>query len=502
MKFITCQSILAYLLAFLSFNATAQKLEKKLIVSDKGDSLLIKADPAFDMAGNYCFETKATKDGYYYITKNRSYGPYRTIGGQGNLSYTGDYEHPDEMYFYRNTNGMEIFGPIRGAVNDVVDCDSKSHVAFTTTYKDSNYYYYDNHLMGSSALDKWGDRNWCAYSNNGNIIYYLKKGSQYKLFINQKLIDSDNKKFTELKINDHGDYSFVSSIGFHHNKTIFKEVYNFSNFYLPDNKSFHCTSSFDDYLIIDNKLYDKDIDKVGAVHVADDGNYIFNYSNKNGSFINANGKIYPAKYEKIFSPTIDAQGNFAFMGLRNYYLYRNVSGKEDTNPISRYGVRGIPLNIDATGKYTVIFQTDDSVYLCKGNDIMFKTSNDKFRLMTSEDYLLGLPYAPDVDPENKLALCKVDSSIYILCENSISKKLPTPLKTGNRDERMIGIENQYGFCCVFPIAKGKFMVDVNNKFYYTVDADKVFSDSFFLTRHTLVFYARESNSFYQYKLSL
>jgi hypothetical protein len=193
-------SSLFIVLFFLSsLNLHSQEFEKKLVVKDNGDSLLLETDNVhFDIAGNYCFEV-VKDDKYFVVTNVQKFGPFTHKGGfygaDGELvtyADSGDYNSVTNKY-YKNGKGTSLYGPVRmGDGNEIVTSDTRNNIALLAKIGDKVYVYINSSFVGELNIkDKpWFGDKWCYFSENGDVFYSLKNGSMYRFYKNFTLVDS------------------------------------------------------------------------------------------------------------------------------------------------------------------------------------------------------------------------------------------------------------------------------------------------------------------------
>jgi hypothetical protein len=197
MKFVCSLFIVLFFLS--SLDVCSQEFEKKLIVKDNGDSLLLNTgDVNFDRAGNYCFETKKD-DIYFVITNVRKYGPFTHVGGfyggGGELktyAETGDYNSITKKY-YKNGKGTSLYGPVSmGEDNEIVTSDTRNNIALLTKIDNKVYVHINSTFVAELNIEDkpWFWEKWCRFSENGDVFYSLKNGNMYRFYKNFKLVDS------------------------------------------------------------------------------------------------------------------------------------------------------------------------------------------------------------------------------------------------------------------------------------------------------------------------
>jgi hypothetical protein len=205
---------------------------------------------------------------------------------------------------------------------------------------------------------------------------------------------------------------------------------------------------------------------------------------------------------------MDAHGNFALYGLRDYYLYKFVNGKEVKQPITKYGVRPNQLYISAEGKSIHVFKTDDSIYVYQDDSLLFPVQ-EKIQSLRVEDGFETLPLnqnSENVKTGKELFYIESDSVGYLVFNGTFSKPmLPVSDRTWGDDKmegEIIAAEiNENGFYAIQKRGNNSWLVNINNTYYINLDeVSKVYYKSVYFTRNALVFYGVKGNSIYQFKV--
>jgi len=196
------------LLVLSTLNLSSQEIEKRLIVKDSGDSLLLKtAYVNFDIAGNYCFEAQRD-DKYFVITNTQKYGPFILKGGfnggDGELTTyadSGEFNSITNKY-YKNGKGTSLYGPVRmGDKNEIITSNTSNNIALSVTIGEKVYCYINSSFVCELNINDlpWWDNKWCYFSNNGDVFYWIKTSNLYHFYHNFQLVDSGNTNAIFLK---------------------------------------------------------------------------------------------------------------------------------------------------------------------------------------------------------------------------------------------------------------------------------------------------------------
>lgn len=514
-------------------SASAQTFTEKLILQDDKDSLYLKSEGKhFDRAGNYCFEIKQGDTSYFVTAKGRSEGVLLTstaYGNNGGISTSSSYADRSKPWHYRNANGGTVYGPLTGELKNYVSSGSGNNIALTVSNKDSVLFYLDGKLIAqNSKYDLSGfnleNEEWCVFSENGNRIYFLKNGPWFMLYVNGILIDKSREYYREMHINDNGKYTYgegrkpeLVKQGYeytfyvHTGDTVLGPVRTVWNTELGQHDGYYYTGDDNgtDYIAINNRLY-KGIENIGNIIIPDKVNYMFSFQENGTKKWNVNGKIYDPACKDFYRPEMDTKGNFAFYGIKDYYLYKYINGKQQEKPLTRYGVRPVPVYISPAGESIHYFKTDDSLYLYRDEALLFSPISDKANFVVDDagelmDYYYEKRKLKDA---NSLQYLEYGPSAYFIYNGVFSKPMLPALErgsapAGNFGPIVAGVLNHSGFFVIQKTGDAKFLVNVNNKVYRELDRVQViFKENCFFDEKELVFYGIKDQAFYQFKLSL
>ena len=521
---------IAYILIglFASLNLCGQTITERLILTDTQDSIFLKSSRiAFDRLGNYCFEIK--KDGQeYFITNNDTIGGFKFIGSTfgrgGNINYTYSYDPKDKPYYYKNSYGTNVYGTAMGKIESTQTSDTRENLAIVTILNNAVYYYINGKLITKDRKKNqayYGIINdWVAFSENGNVIYFVKQGSVYNLYVNGKLIDSSKFEYTQLAINNNGAYIFAKGkrpkkpiekynymFFIHSTDTILGYVRTVWNYKLKENGAYYYSGDDNgtDYIAINGKLH-KDIDKnISNIILVDKDIYSYCFREKGENKINVNGTIYSYDFEQIFFPTLDKLGNFAFYGLKDYYLYKFINGEKVKDPLSKYDVRATPLYISPKGESVHFFNTDDSTYLYRNDSLVFQpiSKNTNFKIIPHKEVLPTNFLNEGTENGNSLFYLEYEQQGYFVFNGVFSIPL-MPLKYNEQIGSIVaGIFNDYGFFFIQKIDDKKYLININNKTYKELDSvDYFIDDNYFFDDKSLILYGVKDYSFCQFQLNL
>ena len=536
-------TLLSLLYGLLPLIAEGQQLTEKLIVKDPGDSLYLKAfRAAFDTNGNYYFETllkgKSAKFGMF--TNKKKYNPVYTGSAIATAPYkslVADAFFSDTTHkkiYYKNKNGTRIYGPHAGKIREVLEY-GRENIAMELCIGAQSYLYINDSLVNTTDSLR---QNWlCYFSENGNVIYSVYKKNEYKLYLNYKLIDSSAEQFIDIAVNNNLFYVYAKAekgrFYIHTPKNTFgpvgaidySDVWNSNAYYFRGCADSQC------YVLVNDILYSQipeahtyledpasgnlvyKSDEIISVEPVDAANYLFAYNqhNDNGSFLNINSTI--AHNDYFFSSLIsyDKKLGYAYYGTRydsvinGERTFKNINGKEHKLPFlkSKEPNRLHTLTINPDGSSLYYFETQDSVYIYSNDVLLCKPASRK-KFLTWDATTL-----PQTHPEGTdyFMGMNVEGNTYIAYNNTISKPMPLIYPEYNRlDELrkgslMAGDISSKGFFVIYCTAKGKYLLNINNKIYKELEnIDNIFGEASYFTSNAVIFYGVKGNSFYEFRV--
>lgn len=506
----------------------SQKITKQIIFNYKNDSTFSISNIIFDEYGNYTFTIR--KNNKYFIIRNHD-----TIACTDKIHHStvyflySDRDSLNKIIYFKNPYSTVIYGPIYGNMlifNEINH--SKNNAGVIIENKDKFYYYKDNQLL-SYQLKKeknYFNDKWIYFSSNGNYIYYIKD-SITKLYVNSKLIDSiDKGYFNDIYINNNGMYAYTKCKIIktsHKTNTIINYIvtkdniikntcgiktYGTNRVKILDNNGYYIN---EDECILVNGNYYSNLKDIQDIQVLDSKNFMFTFSSNKRKNINVNGKIYRTDFEEIYAPNIDNQGNFACYGYKKYHIYKYINGKKSEEPVSKYGVRALPLYINPNGKCIYLFKTIDSIYLYVNDHLFFPpiSRNDNFTYAKFNSIISNEFYISEPTPiSSDLLYLEYKDSAYIIFNGKLSNALLPICHNYVSDNQILGqiVAADINFDSFYLIQKNgnkKFYLIINNIFYRTFDnIDYIFSKSTFFDGKKLIFYTMENFKVYKYIIEI
>ena len=528
-KLKTCIFIVFTILYFYNV-VNCQTFTERLILDYPKDSIFLNTHTrSFDKEGNYCFEISKNLKAYLYTNKD-TIGPYDYITGTSGsgpiIDHTENDKKTDDMPWYIKTSiGANVYGPIKGENEHWNNSDTKENLALTVKYKDSIYYYINDRLISKIQKDKVvgvESYDWCAFNENGNVLYNIKKDDKYFLYLNDKIIGKSPEYYNQLAINNSGKYiygegripkekssKFDYMYFIHTADTAFGPVRTLWECDLKQNGGYYYSGDNNgtSYIVINNAFY-KDIDSIGNITIFDDKNSMFTYKENKVWKINVNGKIIINPYQYIYYPSFDGNGNYAFYGLKDYYIYKSINGVQSTEPITKYNVRPIPLYIIPTGKSLHYFTTNDSTYIYQDDNLLFPAFSNKidFKIQSFNKLVFQQRKRGIADKGISLFYMQIGTTGYFVYNGELSKPMIPALGNSfhigrNLGEIVAGKFNETGFFVIQQISTFKYLININNKVYKELDGmDDIIENSCEFDGNELVFTGIKDKSFYLYHL--
>ena len=482
---------------------------------------------SFDRDGNFFFLNDRV-----VVASKDAVGNLCAAGGIGGTFGDVDFmrccsSSKSDTVYVKNRYGISIYGPITGKVQRSLSGKTFNHIAVISVLGKTAFIYLDGRMVQAVPLTDL-DRsriefeNWVDFSENGNAIYYLYQNNRYVLYVNDQPVDTSDYKFSALSINDNGDYTYAKFFktetpeGEYDRKyciytkdTVLDQVRTIKKFLLMDNGAYYLTGDDgdSDYIVLNGRLR-RGIDKVNNITMLNSQNALYSFEKDGHLYLNVNGMDYPVDFEEIYNPTMDVNGHFAYYGLKDYFLYKVVDGKVNEEPLSKYGVRALPLCITPEGKTLHYFKTDDSVYLYQDDNLILKQMHrtECFQIFPWQD---ELPYQARIGwtgNDQSLLCLNYGEQGYFVYNGQLSEPL-LPIKRywvkPSAGCVVEGVVNEHGFFAIQYVGEKTFQVVVNNHIYKELhDIDEIISGNGFYDGKQVVFYGIKDHTICQFILSL
>jgi hypothetical protein len=519
----------------------AQVTSERLIVKDNGDSLMLHAfRAAFDTNGNYYFETLLRGKGskFALITNNRRYNPVYS----GNTAVTqyksvlADAFFPDSVrrtLLYKNKSGTRLYGPRPGRIRELLEF-GKDNIAVELVTGAKSQLYINDTLVNTAdtLLQQWQ----CQFSDNGKVMYSIRRNNTFYLYLNYRLIDSSSRPFSEISVNDNNFYVYAkaengkfvvrTSTGKYgpFGAVDYSDLWNNNAWFVRGCADSSC------YVLVNGELFSnipeshsfaEDPATGGMVFQSDEQitvvptdathfMFVYNKQGDDNFYLNQNGKVTRLNYSYTGLVETDKKQGYAMLGARfdsvlgADRLFRYVNGREYVVPVTQGRVTGRAACLQAgpDGSSTIYYETRDSVHLFHNNEL--QASAPRKRFMTWD--AAALPQAHP-DGLERFTGINIDNSAYIVYNNTISRPLPLVfpeydrLDGSKKGSIVAGDINPNGFFVIENIGKGKYMLVINNTIYRELEGiDRIFGDQGYFTGRSVIFYGLKGNGFYEFRV--
>ena len=331
----TLQRTIAYALTVIclgiGMTAYAQTLTQRIILQDTPDSLLLKSfHRYFDKEGNYCFIVEKAKKQYFILTPHDTLGPFcyvgsiygRTYGRTGEIVYVREQsEQPDGPLYYVSGSGTKVYGPAVGEIQQYVADSESGGVALTTLSNDTVHRYLNCREVLCCHRTEMRERDitdekWAAFSQNGHVLYSVKKDTLYRMYVDGRVVDSAAFQFIELAINNNGDYIFAE--GFRP-----QQQYGQNNYWVFDGQLSPPLSMNDPELYLNSAFYPEIV--TGKIN--EKGFYAIQRVGERSYCVVMNNRIYPieGRIDKILYKCFSFDGSqLVFYGIKENTYYQFV----------------------------------------------------------------------------------------------------------------------------------------------------------------------------------
>ncbi|HTG57100.1 MAG TPA: hypothetical protein VL943_12565 [Niabella sp.] len=539
--------VIILLLIFINMVVTSagQKLSKKIVYQCL-DSTVWNARSIYVKAPNEFLIEKESNGTTVFITGKGVSGLFKKLGGRGSLSnFQALFDTTNRFY---KTDMSLLYGPVSG--QDLITfkhplSDNEKFFALPLLMKDSIRIYINGRpaaVVDTFTNDIWniefktagqlqskstsissGYDKWIALSNNGNAIYSVENRGVYWLYLNGQLKDTSGEEFKNLMINNRGDHIYGSyklfpsgdslrySYAIVKPDTVIKTGGYFNSQYLGSLGEYFLQGKNNkaDMILINDQLI-KGVDDIDNIRFAGKDNFLFTHTRDSMPYINVNGtSSNTRKYKQVYYPAIDDKGNYAYYGLRNYYLYKVVNGREAVEPISAYGVRAHPLYISSKGESTHLFITDDSTYLYQDDRLLIKpASNHTDSIFISEAHypFFHRTYGKLDEPREGrgLVLITVNDASYMVFKGEVSRPMKRVENYNYGKEKKMGEivcseMSKDGFFLIQKTGPRSFLINMNNTVYHNIEGvDFIFDQYSKFDGQEVVFNGIINQSLYQF----
>ncbi len=502
--------LLAILLALFGATSFSQTFEIKTEFEDSsGNQLKNISNLYFDEYGGYFYITEDENGGSFVTNVDTLNLPKRkgTGGIYGKNGEISSYYTSMDSFYYKNTNSTKYFAGGYGEIINHITDFHKDNVAIATEKNDSIFHFINGKLLsknhkkdcrGFPSIDKW-----CAFSENGNALYFIYKEGQFNLYKNSNLIDSSLTRFTGLRINNQGDVFYgigkegIPNTKFNYmffpkyNGVTYDSVRTIWKSYLNNNGAYYCSGGNPFYLLINGQYFEyplpSDIVLPNAKHF-----FFFDESKRKSFYYTDHSRKSVGKW-KIIKPTMDQNGDFSMFLKRGRKTKVLTNGKIQTDKVV-----GSPIAVNSTGSYFTFEQSKQTIKIYK-NDSLIIEEIGGIRIYNESDFFSTFSRHQTNDVPNlgkDFTYFETDYRGYIIWDGVIGEAIKRVSKsTGGNEypevgELLLGDVNENGFYIFQYDGNRKTKLILNNKiFELQLEIDSIIENSIFFRKDGIVFYA-------------
>lgn len=490
--------LFAILFLLLSSISYPQKLYEKVIYSFQTPIDMEKAwDFIVDTTGDFCFQYRIDTLSYF-VTRYSSIGPFDSFGGINDLTMSAEYnkEESKDLY-YRSQNSAWVYGPLTGKIIGNATSDKKcKSLSIILLREDSVFYYINDSLLFADIFygEKDSDMNfdytfkYCVFGDRGDIILKTKTKDLSYLYHNFTLVDSANS--IDRLVIGYVNYGYEtkdeSGTKFVRRNLNMNSIFETTSTELQDIQN--CEYNEKNIVQSRSKTYTDFDAKLKVCPVGTKGCRLI-YNGKESEI-----------YDNIYCECADSAGNYAYLALKDYYLYPIVNGVRG-EPVSKYGVRAYPLQISPAGNFFVYYKTDDSIYFYRNDEMILNAFSSKAFLRIEElNTVFGdYEYPEEYESENTFVL--IDTVSCLLVKGREFGPFQRMYKFFNRDKGDIinsGLLKN-GFYLIQGLGNHYYQLIYNDIRYEPVlIAGEVLWNSAYVSSQGIIFYASNGRYIYEY----
>ncbi|MBE2256141.1 MAG: hypothetical protein IAE65_08070 [Ignavibacteria bacterium] len=513
---------------FLSHHSIfPQIIEEKIIIENFDHTKHPSFNMSIDKEGNYLIKNRENKKNYLIRnqdtleihnpdseTNSKNIKINNFINGNGEVLF----------YFYVNTK-TDIFGPFKGELIYSNANFDNNLTAFSVLEKDSVYNYINNKLISIHGKDDLGDKHfykWFTSASNGNTLFYIYNNSLKYLYKNDSLIDRTEYDFNNLNINNNGDVLYEKTIELNSetNSKIVELIYNGkilnnikgnASIILFNNGKYLCTyrNINNEEILLTN--YDTlfNIPSEYEDYYNSSGDYLLFIKRGGANYVNSKNNEMRIPSDKYFSPQVNRNGEIAFYLIEDYYLYKYINGIKSENPVSNYGVRGVPLYINADGNSIYYFKTNDSIFVYINDTLFFRTNNRSSNIfcINAFEYIVNYNLKSLDKKIYDLKILNIDTMAYILLNGKINNSTassPDQYYSQDHDFKFIFVSQSSDstYCIIQKQTGGEFAIFGNNIRIDLKNISELYTDFCYLDEDILTCYLVKNNNLIQLKIRL
>lgn len=517
--------ILLFILVILNNLLYSQKLYEKVIytVPEEYVGENLKYQRLFiDTAGNFCMEVNLDHQNYYY-TRDGLLGPFSIgstySGNENDISYTADrLSGQPSSFYYRSNLSANVYGPIYGKLVESLTSEFGSVIIIAERNDSLVYYINNNFICGFSMSEarKPAGEDWCLFNEKGDYLLNVWLENSHLLIFNGNIVDSA-KYINNIGIDNFGNYIYsksnntytnISPVSLHYNSEKLFDGKGYSSGKMLHDGSYYFTANSDgkQLIIFKNSIFSYPscvddggrIDRVSIIYPNFEVYIKSCYEENNGFRVIYNG-VESELFKEVYSLAADSNGNYAFFGLKDYFLYPVINGTKG-EPFSKYGIRARPIHIATNGDSYVYYKTKDSIYVFHNSELFKKVSSDKSVYVTElKEKFRDYDEAEHIKKTSNYLL--IGNESYYFINNNIYGPFPpiTNSYEGKGSVKEAKIYDSGEFFIIQEIKDRSYQLNYNGIIYEPiVNIDDITEYSFFKDEKGFTFFAVNGNTIYQY----
>jgi hypothetical protein len=535
----------------------AQDIREELIMKDTlADTSAYKVENVvFDKAGNYCISYEHHKL-FYYLTKEKLYGPFNFHAmdehERTEHSYSGlSYEKGNDLH-YKVINGVEVYPSSGGRFAHAEVSGGGNLAVILEDSTRSIYTFYVNGKNTGITTEKYPSYAFQAGAS-GHYMLHIEDGPDKGLYLDGTRIDTTGDDIDSFDLDSAGNYLYLKDNGEEHvdvrvhyegRDTLYVFVPAHSGlvhagfmegggYYVQVNRTEHAGPR-----IIFNGGRELHFGREAWIRdswltAADDYAVIYSHNRESHDSLLVNGRCYYNPVgEDVNYLVWNKAGDLSF-ATKNYGSIVNWGGGEhvmrmghgpDFKSNSRY--RRFNLIYMSPRGDTMLYKyvQAHTVFIKRNEELLFILPEDKFGASWQDFYDRdgeeGYIHARAKRWVDQDCFINVDTLAYFIYRGNISRPfrniyLMNEAGKGKSPNYYysprFGISNNIvscktgkeGFYIIQYQENGRYMIDINNRQYYTLDnIDVVYPYNVYFDGKELIFYLHKNGSYYRYTIKI
>lgn len=519
---------------------------QKLILNSSDSTLINDFHPKFDSKQNFLFTPK-TDSGYVMISNYDTTGPiynqsfadmesyqlgnsekktlfisgilpyrYNSIGGENwsFFRYPKSQNGTHEAIAIQCNDKVSIF--IDGRLIKQIDTLSNERI-FTTSGKSIRQLENKKQIYNSTT--------WAGLSNNGNCIYSLEENMKHFLYLNHKLIDSSDVSFYRPIINNNGKFIYYkteifrdsSKVKFlkyvHNGDTIIGPIYShMSDYGIMENGGYFYLDFYNQnsFILVNNQQHHDTIrGKIEKIIIPDEEHYLCVKSRQDDNLIYFNSQTVLIPNSKILIAASDTAGNSALIYAQNLDFFYWNNGKTVRIEPEKSDAKIIPVSTDTYGNFIILYETLDSSYLYRNDELLFSSSNKDLKLKELNKFMAYFPDKTIYSDGDQIIYLEVNGNAYLIEGTRVKHHIPKLKRPNGLSTRktLIGevitgeiLEDHYYF--IRKDNEYEYSLYVDGKFIWRLENIQRMFNSSSLINNEIVLYGIKEFSLYSFSTFL